>query len=231
MRLLFSLQTVYEVARITLPSFADALVGALDRDTTDQRLHEFGSRVVANTRMQLEVEGREQVPSGQSFVYMSNHQSHYDIPVLYATVPTSTLRMVAKAELFYIPFWRRPLTAAGFIEVNRKDHAQAMASMQRAEDAIRRGVSIWIAPEGTRTRTGALEPLKKGGFHLAQHTATPIVPVAISGTREVLPAGSIFTAPDRPVRVVFGAPIPVMGRTIASLMEEVAAFLRANVTS
>jgi 1-acyl-sn-glycerol-3-phosphate acyltransferase len=231
MGLLLSLHTVYEVARITVPSFAEALVDRLDRDTADARLRSFGQRVVALTRMRLEVEGQERVPTDQAFVYMSNHQSHLDIPVLYATVPTQTLRMVAKTELYRLPLWRRPLTAADFVEVDRSNHAQALASMQRAEDAIRRGVSIWIAPEGTRTRSGQLGPLKKGGFRLAMHTGTPILPVAISGTRAVLPSGSILMKPDCPVRVVFGDPIPVTDRSIEELMAQVAAFLRANVVS
>jgi 1-acyl-sn-glycerol-3-phosphate acyltransferase len=91
-------------------------------------------------------------------------------------------------------------------------------------------VSIWLAPEGTRSRSGALGPLKKGGFHLARSTSTPIVPVAISGTRAALPSGSIFIRPDCPVRVVFGDPIPVTERSIDELMDQVAGFLRAHVS-
>lgn len=231
MSLLHSLHTVYEIARITVPSFAEALVDRLDRDTADIRLRSFGERVVERTRMRLDVEGRERVPADRAFVYMSNHQSHLDIPVLYATVPAPTLRMVAKTELYRLPLWRRSLTAAGFVEVDRSDHAQAMASMRRAEDAIRRGVSIWLAPEGTRTRSGALGPLKRGGFHLARATSTPIVPVAISGTRAALPSGSIFIRPDCQVRVVFGDPIPVTDRSIEEVMEQVATFLKTNIVS
>ncbi len=230
MRLLNSLHTVYEVARITLPSFGEALVGTLDRATADRRLRSFGERVVANAGIQLEVEGRERVPPERAFVYMSNHQSHMDIPVLYSIVPTETLRMVAKTELFRIPFWRRPLTAAGFIEVDRKNHQRAVESMQRAEQQIRSGVSIWIAPEGTRTRSGEIMPLKKGGFHLAMQTETPIIPIAISGTRQVLPAGSILTSKGQPVRVVFGEPIDVAGKSMSELMGEVDGFLRAHVS-
>jgi 1-acyl-sn-glycerol-3-phosphate acyltransferase len=231
MGLLHSFHTVYEIARITVPSFAEALVDRLDRDTADARLRAFGQRVVALARMRLEVEGLERVPADRPFVYMSNHQSHLDVPVLFATVPAPTLRMVAKTELYRLPLWRRPLTAAGFVEVDRSNRAQALASMRRAEDAIRSGVSIWLAPEGTRTRSGALGPLKKGGFHLARETQTPILPVAISGTRAALPSGSIFIRPDCPVRVVFGDPIPVADRSIEELMDEVATFLRANVVA
>ncbi|ACY12725.1 lysophospholipid acyltransferase family protein [Haliangium ochraceum] len=229
MGLLLSLQTVLAAARVTVPSFAEAMAGRLQRDDADRRLRWFGDHVVRLTRMQLEVEGRERVPVDQPYVYMSNHQSHYDIPVLYATVPTPTLRMVAKAELFRIPLWRRPLTAAEFVEVERGNPEQALESLRRAEDSIRRGVSIWIAPEGTRSLSGALGPLKKGGFHLAKETGVAIVPVAIDGTRAVLPSGALTTTPDCPVRVVFGAPIAVEGRSIAALMDEVGAFLQTHL--
>lgn len=231
MGLLHSLHTVYEIARITVPCFAEAVAGRLERETADARLRAFGQNVVALTRMRLTVEGREHVPTDQPFVYMSNHQSHLDIPVLYATVPAPTLRMVAKAELFKIPMWRRPLTAADFVEVDRSDRAQALASMRRAEDVIRQGVSIWIAPEGTRSKTGEIGELKKGGFHLAIDTGTPILPVSIQGTRVALQSGSIFIQPDCPVRVVFGRPIPVADRSLDDLMDEVAAFFRANVAA
>lgn len=231
MGLLHSLHTVVEIARITVPSFAEAMAGRLERETADARLRVFGQNVVALTRMRLTVEGREHVPTDRPFVYMSNHQSHLDIPVLYATVPAPTLRMVAKAELFKIPMWRRPLTAADFVEVDRSDRTQALASMRRAEDAIRRGVSIWIAPEGTRSKTGEIGALKKGGFHMAMHTGTPILPVSIQGTRAALPSGSIFIQPDCPVRVVFGHPIPVEDRSIDELMDEVATFFRTNAAA
>lgn len=228
MGLLHSLHTVYEIARITVPSFAEAMTGRLERETADTRLRAFGQNVVALTRMRLTVEGREHVPTDRPFVYMSNHESHLDVPVLYATVPAPTLRMVAKAELFRIPMWRRPLTAADFVEVDRSNRAQSLASMRRAEDTIRGGVSIWIAPEGTRSKTGEIGELKKGGFRLAMHTGTPILPVAIKGTRAALPSGSIFIRPDCPVRVVFGRPIPVSDRSIEDLMDEVKTFLQTN---
>jgi 1-acyl-sn-glycerol-3-phosphate acyltransferase len=228
MGLLHSLHTVYEIARVTVPSFTEAMAGRLERETTDTRLRAFGQNVVALTRMRLTVEGREHVPTDRPFVYMSNHESHLDIPVLYATVPAPTLRMVAKAELFRIPMWRRPLTAADFVEVDRSNRAQSLASMRRAEDTIRGGVSIWIAPEGTRSKTGQIGELKKGGFRLAMHTGTPILPVAIKGTRAALPSGSIFIRPDCPVRVVFGRPIPVADRSIDDLMNEVKTFFQTN---
>lgn len=224
-----SLRTVYEIARVTLPTYVESFRGEVSPDLVDDRLAEFARRVVANTRMELHVEGRERVPSDRAFVYMSNHQSHMDIPVLYATIPARTLRMVAKKELFRIPFWHRVLRAVGMIEVDRQHRSKAVASLEGAAAQLRRGTSIWIAPEGTRSRTGELGPLKKGGFHLARSAGAPIIPVALTGTHSVLPPGTLQTRAGCRIRVVFGEPIDVEGHEVADLMADVESFLRANV--
>lgn len=224
-----SVYTVLEVARIVGPTVAEALIGRGGIESQDRRLHDFARRVVERARMRLTVTGADRVPLDRAYVYMSNHQSHIDIPVLYATVPSPTLRMVAKTELFRLPVFGYAMRIGHMIEVNRSDRARAVESLRRASELIDRGVSVWIAPEGSRSRTGALGPLKKGGFHLARDTGTPIVPVAISGTYNVLPPDTLRMAYDVPVHVAFGAPIPVEGRSVAHLMGEVGAFLTANV--
>jgi 1-acyl-sn-glycerol-3-phosphate acyltransferase len=160
---------------------------------------------------------------------MSNHQSHLDIPILYATLPSPTIRMLGKKELFQIPIWGAALRAAEFVEVDRANHARAMRSIERAAELIRDGVSIWIAPEGTRSRDGRVGPLKKGGFHLACDTHTPIVPVAIRGTIDVLPRGTRAMRTGHRVDVMLGAPLAVDGRSIDELAHEVAEFLAGAV--
>ena len=90
-------------------------------------------------------------------------------------------------------------------------------------------MSIYLAPEGTRSRDGRIGPLKKGGFHLAIATATPIVPVAIRGTIDILPRGGKAMRTGRRVSVVIGHPIEVVGRDMAGLMTQVRDFLVKNV--
>ena len=90
---------------------------------------------------------------------MSNHQSHLDIPMLYATLPSPTIRMLGKKELFQIPLWGRGLRAAEFIEVDRSNHSRAVQSIEHAAQLIRDGVSIYLAPEGTRSRDGHIGKL------------------------------------------------------------------------
>jgi 1-acyl-sn-glycerol-3-phosphate acyltransferase len=224
-----SLFVVGAMARETLPSVVDAARGRLTRDAIDARARRFGAAVVERLGIDLQVEGAERVPPGRAYVYMSNHQSHLDIPILYASLPSPTIRMVGKAELFRIPVWGPALRKAEFIEVDRGDRAQALSAMARAAELVKDGVSIWVAPEGTRSRDGRLSPLKKGGFHLAVGTGAPIVPVAIRGTIDVLPRGTKKMRSGLPVAVTIGAPIEVEGRTAASLREEVGVWLAVNV--
>jgi 1-acyl-sn-glycerol-3-phosphate acyltransferase len=227
--ILDSLKVAGAMARVSVPIVADALRGTLVRADVDTKARWFARQVVELLEIELHVTGAERVPPGRAYVYMSNHQSHLDIPVLYASLPSPTIRMLAKKELFEIPVWGRGLRAAEFVEVDRANHARAMGSITRAAELIRDGVSVWLAAEGTRSVDGTIGPLKKGGFHLATGTQTPIVPVAIRGTIEILPRGTRAMQRGKRVDVTIGAPIPVEGRSLDALAAEVRAFLIANV--
>src|SRR5215510_13339417 len=224
MSLIDSVRVLGAMARITAPTLVDVARGSLRRSAIDERARWFGQRVVELLDIQLTASGAERVPS-RAVVYMSNHQSHLDIPVLYATLPSPTIRMLAKAELFRIPLWGRGLRAAEFIEVDRGNHIRAVKSIEDAARLVRDGVSIYLAPEGTRSRDGRVGPLKKGGFHLAAGTGAPIVPVAITGTIDILPRGGKVMQSGQRVTVTIGSPIPVEGRELDGLMTEVRDFL------
>lgn len=229
MSLLDSFRVLGAMARVSAPTLVELVRGRLERDTIDERTRWFGHRVVDLLSIQLRVTGTERVPTDRAVLYMANHQSHLDIPVCYASLPSPTIRMLGKTELFQIPVWGRGLRAAEFVEVDRSNHVRAMASIDEAARLIRDGVSIWIAPEGTRSRDGRIGKLKKGGFHLALDTDTPIVPVAIDGTLGILPRGTRVMKSGQPVDVTIGTPIQVTGRTMESLMDEVRSFLVAHV--
>ncbi|MGE0396648.1 MAG: lysophospholipid acyltransferase family protein [Kofleriaceae bacterium] len=229
MSILDSLRVVGAMARVTAPSLLDIARGDLRREVVDERTRWFGRRVVELLDVRLHASGAERVPPGRAYVYMSNHQSHLDIPMLYATLPSPTIRMLGKKELFQIPLWGRGLRAAEFIEVDRSNHAAAVKSIEYAKRLVRDGVSIYLAPEGTRSRDGKVGPLKKGGFHLAIETGTPIVPVAIRGTIDILPRGARSARLGRDVSVTIGAPIPVEGRDLDGLSREVKDFLVRHV--
>lgn len=227
--MLDSLRVAGAMARISVPILVDVVRGELEREDVDEKARWFGRRVVELLQIDLHATGAERVPPGRAYVYVSNHQSHMDIPMLYASLPSPTIRMLAKKELFKIPLWGRGLRAAEFVEVDRANHARAIQSIDRAKELIRDGVSVWLAAEGTRSLDGRIGPLKKGGFHLATETETPIVPVAIKGTIDILKRGTKSMHKGKRVDVTIGAPISVEGRTIQSLMDEVRSFLIANV--
>jgi 1-acyl-sn-glycerol-3-phosphate acyltransferase len=229
MSLIDSLRVVGAMARITAPSLIEVARGQLERTAIDERARWFGRRVVEVLDIDLDARGAERVPANRAYVYMSNHQSHLDIPVLYATLPSPTIRMLAKKELFQIPLWGRGLRAAEFIEVDRANHARAVQSIEQAARLIRDGVSIYLAPEGTRSRDGRIGTLKKGGFHLAKETATPIVPVAIKGTIDILPRDTRVMHKGKRVEVTIGSPIDVTDRDLPSLIDEVSQFFRQHV--
>jgi 1-acyl-sn-glycerol-3-phosphate acyltransferase len=224
-----SLRVLGAMARITGPSLVDLARNSLDRGIVDERARWFGREVVRALGVDLVASGAHHVPTDRAYVYMSNHQSHLDIPMLYATLPSRTIRMLGKKELFQIPVWGRGLKAAEFIAVDRSNHARALESIDRAASLIRDGVSIYLAPEGTRSVTGKIGKLKKGGFHLALDTHTPIVPVAIKGTIDILPRGGRVMHTGKRVEVTIGAPIDVEGREIEQLQAEVSAFFKQHV--
>ncbi len=229
MALLDSVRVLGAMARVTAPTLYDVVRGELPRSSVDERARWFGRRVVEILGVDLHVSGTERVPADRAYVYMSNHQSHLDIPMLYATLPSPTIRMLGKKELFQIPIWGRGLRAAEFIEVDRSNHTRALQSIEHAAQLVRDGVSIYLAPEGTRSRDGRIGKLKKGGFHLALGTGAPIVPVAIRGTIDILPRGGRVMQTGRRVDVTIGSPIPIGGRDLEGLMAEVREFLVKNV--
>jgi 1-acyl-sn-glycerol-3-phosphate acyltransferase len=224
-----SVRVLGAMARITAPTLVEAVRGTLERETVDERARSFAREVIEVLGVDLVTTGADRVPPGRAYVYMSNHQSHLDIPMLYATLPSPTIRMLAKKELFRIPLWGQGLRAAEFIEVDRSNHTRAVQSIEQAARLLRDGVSIYLAPEGTRSLDGRIGKLKKGGFHLALDTGTPIVPAAIRGTIDILPRGGRVMRTGKRVTVTIGAPIPVDGRELPDLMDEVREFLERNV--
>lgn len=156
--------------------------------------------------VRVRVHGLEHIDPRQSYVVVANHLSLFDIWVLYGHLRMD-LRWVAKKEVFYIPIIGICCVALGHVFVDRSNHQRAMASLEKARQRIVRGTSILFFPEGTRSRTGALRPFKKGAFHLARDLDLPILPVSIIGTREILPSDTARLTPGREVTLVIHAPI------------------------
>ncbi|WP_437840483.1 lysophospholipid acyltransferase family protein [Sorangium sp. So ce1153] len=205
-----SLQTtfmgIFDTARICVPTVVDAVRGRVTLERCDERLDWWARKVLEDADVDLVVRGREHAAGTRPFVVMSNHQSLFDIPVVFRAIP-GRLRMIAKKELFHVPIFGQAMKAAGFIRINRGNHVQASASLQVGASMLQDGTRVWIAPEGTRSKTGALLPFKSGGFRMAIETNTPILPVAIDGTRRVLRAKDFVVQQHHRVVVTIMPPI------------------------
>jgi 1-acyl-sn-glycerol-3-phosphate acyltransferase len=117
---------------------------------------------------------------------------------------------VAKNTLFRVPFLGWHLATAGFIPVDRRNHAAALQSLQKGADVIRSGTSVTFYAEGTRSTDGSILPFKKGPFVFAMQAGVPVVPVAIEGSLNANPKGSLYVCPNT-IRIVIGAAIPTAG--------------------
>jgi len=180
--------------------------------------------VVRTSGLRLNVRYAVPLAPDKGYVFMPNHLSMMDIPVLLMTLPGET-RMLAKRSLFRVPIFGWGLTAGGFIPVDRKDRSSAKETFAAAVRSLGEGRSILIFPEESRSLDGALQPLKSGGFLMALKTGFPIVPVGLSGTFEARPRGSFVNRPQR-VDVCYGEPIDAAAygvRRKKELMEEVRA--------
>ena len=216
-----TLRCFYHTLRISVPTVLDAAFFRLRPEDCDARLRDWSETLVRITRTGLTVTGHEHIPKTACIV-MSNHQSLSDIPVLFASFPEALrMRMVAKEELFSVPIWGRAMRLAGFIPINRGNRAHAIASLERAQEAMASGTFIWIAPEGTRSHSGALGPLKKGGFILARDSGRPILPIMVSGTRCIVPTRGLKTYLDNPVQIVIRPLIHTAGRSVEDVMADV----------
>lgn len=146
----------------------------------------WGRSILWISGIKVKVDGLEHIDPERSAIYMSNHQSNFDIPVFFSALPVQ-FRWLAKAELFKIPIFGRAMSGAGYISIDRSNHKSALNSLLRAAKSIRSGTSVLIFPEGTRSADGALHDFKSGGFVLALNAGVPIVPMAVHGTFHVMP--------------------------------------------
>ncbi|MEQ9063577.1 MAG: lysophospholipid acyltransferase family protein [Vicingaceae bacterium] len=156
------------------------------------------------TPMWVNVSGIENIDRNQSYIVVSNHQSHFDIFVIYGWLKMD-MKWVMKKELRKIPFIGYACEKVGHIIVDRSDRAAAIQAIEKAKKNIVNGTSVMFFPEGTRSKDGAIGVFKKGAFVLALQLGLPILPITINGTRKILPSGSLDLLPGRAEAIVHPA--------------------------
>jgi 1-acyl-sn-glycerol-3-phosphate acyltransferase len=186
------------------------LLGPFDRNGKHvQRITSLWTKMILTVGgVVLNVKSLSQIDPKQQYVFMVNHQSNIDIPVLIQSLPALRLRWIAKKELLWVPLFGWAMWAAKHVTVNRSDRFDALGSLKKAKERMKDGVSLVVFPEGTRSSEGDLLPFKRGGFLLAVKTGAPIVPVTINGSAAILPKGD-WRIRGGPIEVVIGTPVSV----------------------
>lgn len=156
--------------------------------------------------MKVSVKGYERTDAARPYVFVSNHASMFDIPTVVVALK-GNVNIVFKKELIYVPVWGWALRFGHFIMIDRSNPRKAMASIERAAESIRKGSSVILFPEGTRTTDGKLQPFKRGAFSLAAKAGVPVVPLTINGTFTIMPKGTLKVIPAN-ISVIIGEPIP-----------------------
>lgn len=153
----------------------------------------------------IHVTGFENVPYTGGVLFVANHQSNFDIPILIGHVPRDK-GFIAKLELLKVPTFSRWMKYLGCIFIDRKDPRQSLTAINVAAERLKKGHSLVIFPEGTRSADGTVGPFKAGGLRLAIKAGVPIVPVTISGSKNIMPKGTSLIK-SASVKVIVSPPI------------------------
>ena len=169
----------------------------------------WGKIQLRATGTRVKVTGLQNLDPQKSYILVSNHQSNFDIFALLGYLPIQ-FRWIAKAELFRSPFLGWAMTRIGYISIERESPKKAYRSMLRAAEAVKKGVSVMIFPEGTRSPDGRLQPFKKGLFLIALKSQAPILPITIQGTAKIMPKGDWRGHPGE-VQIIIDPPMDTAG--------------------
>ena len=176
--------------------------------------------------IRITTENRERLGDWRNTLIVSNHASHLDAPALFLALRIPFVAL-AKREVFDIPLFSAVIRRAGFIPIQRGARAEAAGAVALMVAALREGASVLVFPEGTRSRTGDLGPFKKGGFVAAVEAGSRLVPVAVHGTRSLMPRHGYALRPGH-VRVSVLEPVETGGYA-ASERDLVIAEVRSRI--
>jgi 1-acyl-sn-glycerol-3-phosphate acyltransferase len=184
--------------------------------------------ILWGTGVKVQLKGLSNIDRHKSYIFTPNHLSFFDIFSLLAYLPVD-FKFILKKELMYIPLLGWAMKRAGYISIDRSSPAKARRTLARAVQRIKSGTSLVMFAEGTRGYDGHLQPLKRGAFQLAIASGVPVVPVAIKGTKEIMPKGS-FKIHKGFVTIQLDTPIETINytkQTMPALIERVSGSITA----
>ena len=192
----------------------------------------WGRTICHLTPVSVEISGIENLDKNKSFVIAANHQSQYDIFILYGWLNTD-FKWVAKQELRRLPFVGLAMDKMGHIFIDRSNQREAINSLEAARNKISDGISVIFFPEGTRTKTGEIGAFKKGAFKMALDLELPVLPVSIIGTRDIMPTNSFDLRPGQVKMIIHPAieikPYRNDANGVIKLMTETRAVIAASI--
>jgi len=171
------------------------LLTGSSRQARNVTISTWGDVGAALTGITLNVEGEEHIWTHRPAIFIFNHQSSLDV-LIGAKLLRRDLTGLAKKEVRNNPILGPFFAAAGIVLIDRSSHGNAMKTLEPVVEAINSGISLGLAPEGTRSASNKLGPFKKGAFHMAMQTGVPIVPVVIINAGEALPKGAVIIRPS-----------------------------------
>jgi 1-acyl-sn-glycerol-3-phosphate acyltransferase len=177
----------------TILSVLALISAAVDRTFTTYFLISklFSKGVLLISGVKLVITGLENINTSTPYVFVSNHSSQFDIPAVQLAAPVHT-SIIYKKEINKIPLFGWQMMLGPYIVIDRKNAEKAIASIQKAKRLMTsKHISIHIFAEGTRSRTGEIQPFKRGAFYLASKVGYPIIPVTINGASSILPKGKL----------------------------------------
>lgn len=216
---------IFVVATIIM-GFFSSIVALVDRSgRTSHYFAKYWSRFTfAGVGIRVNLRGIENIPKNRAVIFASNHQSTMDIPAMFGWLPVQ-FRIMAKQILFMVPFLGWHLYLGGNIPIDRKNARKAFGSVFKASQRLKRGISLLVFVEGTRSKDGKLQRFKRGSFTLAKKLGVPIVPIAIQGTFDLMPPDS-WTSKGGTVSIDI---LPLIEVTPESNVSELSAELRRRM--
>lgn len=196
--------------RTCVKSLLLGLFNLMPRNRADKFIRQWAQRLLTVVKAEVALaHNLPTLPKNRAIIYMCNHTSLFDIPLCCVALPGS-VRMLAKEELSRIFLFGRMLKQNEFVFINRQSREKAKAALQKAAKLLESGIRLWAAPEGTRSRTGKLQPFKKGVFRLAIETKAIVIPVYIEGANTILPPKTWDFSQGVRVRIKLGEPIDTL---------------------